>query len=93
VNVGYLTDVSWRNDSISKGDDLMDIADTQGSDGYLKAHIKELLPSSGTIGKLASSRVIFLTRPISRMPPQHVRIVFHKTRSSCMENLRRVIVN
>ena len=26
VNVGYLTDVSWRNVSMSKGDDLMGMA-------------------------------------------------------------------
>lgn len=37
--MGYLTDVSWRNVSISKGDDLMDMADVQGSEAHLRTHI------------------------------------------------------
>jgi hypothetical protein len=39
VKVGYLTDVSCRNVSISRGDDLMDMADIKTSDADLKTVI------------------------------------------------------
>ena len=39
-------------------------------------------PSSGTWPRPASSRDSFLTRASSRIPPQHVRMDFHRTRRS-----------
>lgn len=64
VNVGYFTEVSCRNVSMSNGVHLTAIH------------------SSGTDGRLASSRANFLTRASSLMPPQHARSVFQSTRSS-----------
>jgi hypothetical protein len=39
MNVGYLTEVSWRNVSISKGDDLMDNAEIEELEIDLKTSI------------------------------------------------------
>jgi hypothetical protein len=50
--------------------------------GRLKTTMSGDEPSSGMGGKPASSRASFLTRANSRMPPQQLRSVFHKSSNS-----------
>jgi hypothetical protein len=83
VNVWYFTDVSLRNCSISKGEDLT-LAIELSQVRCLLLGGNFLLEASVTRGRPDSSLASFFTRVWSLTPPQQVKSVFHKTSRSCM---------
>ena len=82
LNVGYFTEISCRKTSRSTGDALIGTAEEFVRTGRIDDAQDGNIPSSGTGERPASSRVSFFTEASSRMPPQHVRIVFQRTSRS-----------
>lgn len=81
LKVGYLTEVSCRKVSISRGEDFIFSTDIIRCLAKIRTCII-ILPVSVAGGNPESSRASFFTRASSLMPPQHVRRVFHRTRRS-----------
>lgn len=81
--MGYFTDVSLRNCSMSKGEDLT-LATELSREKFCLLDGNILLEASVTGGRPDSSLASFFTRVWSRTPPQQVKRVFHRTSRSCM---------